>query len=112
MSNLTPEQIKHLSQLMDERWTCEIAKINAVANRSRDERRQEAIAGRAADRLDEALAEIALSTDYAMREDGKVVYWHSDREIISKATSWAPLDRFRLHFHDCPNMQPDWSGPW
>lgn len=70
MSNLTTEQIQHLSRLMDERWTREIAEINAVAQRSRDERRQEAIAGRAADRLDEALAEIALSTDYAIvRQD-------------------------------------------
>lgn len=66
MSYLTPEQIQHLSRLMDERWTREIAEINAVAKRSRDERRQEAIAGRAADRLDEALMEIALSTDYAI----------------------------------------------
>lgn len=70
MSYLTPEQIQHLSRLMDERWTREIAEINAVAKRSRDERRQEAIAGRAADRLDEALMEIALSTDYAIvRQD-------------------------------------------
>lgn len=70
MPYLTPEQIQHLSRLMDERWTREIAEINAVAQRSRDERRQEAIAGRAADRLDEALAEIALSTDYAIvRQD-------------------------------------------
>lgn len=66
MPYLTPEQIQHLSRLMDERWAREIAEINAVAKRSRDERRQEAIAGRAADRLDEALMEIALSTDYAI----------------------------------------------
>lgn len=70
MPYLTPEQIQHLSRLMDERWAREIAEINAVAKRSRDERRQEAIAGRAADRLDEALMEIALSTDYAIvRQD-------------------------------------------
>ena len=69
MSNLTPEQIKHLSRLMDERWAREIEEIGAVAARSRDERRQEAIAGRA-ERLDEALAEVALSTDYAIvRQD-------------------------------------------
>ena len=70
MSNLTPEQIKHLSRLMDERWAREIEEISAVAARSRDERRQEVIAGRAADRLDEALAEVARSTDYAIvRQD-------------------------------------------
>lgn len=66
MSSLTPEQIKHRSRFMDERWAREIAEIGAVAARSRDERRQEAIA----DRLDEALAEVALSTDYAIvRQD-------------------------------------------
>lgn len=32
--------------------------------------------------------------------------------FVSKATAWAPLDRFRLHFHDRPNVQPDWSDPW
>ncbi|MCG3200446.1 MAG: RNA polymerase-binding transcription factor DksA [Gammaproteobacteria bacterium] len=66
MPHLTPEQIQTLDQLMDARWAREIAEIDAVAARSRDERRQEAIAGRAADRLDEALAEVAQSTDYAI----------------------------------------------
>lgn len=66
MAHLTPEQIQHLDEIMDARWTREIAEINAVAARSRDERRQEVIAGRAADRLDEALAEVAQSTDYAI----------------------------------------------
>lgn len=66
MSRLTQAQIDHLRKLMDERWAREIDEIRAVAARSRDERRQEVLAGRAADHLDEALSEIALSTDYAI----------------------------------------------
>lgn len=70
MSDLTHDQIDQLSRMMDERWARELEEIRAVAARSRDERRQEAIAGRAADRIDEALAEVALSSDYAIvRQD-------------------------------------------
>jgi homospermidine synthase len=32
--------------------------------------------------------------------------------IVSKAMNWSPLDRFRLHFYDRPDVQPDWSDPW
>lgn len=70
MPPLTREQIDQLSRLMDERWDREMTEIREVARRSRDERRQEALAGRATDRLDEALMEIALSADYAIvRQD-------------------------------------------
>jgi homospermidine synthase len=32
--------------------------------------------------------------------------------IVSKPMDWSPLDRFRLHFYDRPDMRPDWSDPW
>lgn len=66
MSKLTREQIDELSRRMDERWAREMAEIREVAERSSDDRRQEALAGRAADRLDQALMEIASSSDYAI----------------------------------------------
>lgn len=66
MPTLTQQQIDHLSKLMDERWTREMNEIRAVAERARDDRRQAALAGPAADRLDEALREIAQSADYAV----------------------------------------------
>lgn len=70
MSTLTQQQTDHLSRLMDERWTREMNEIRAVAERARDDRRQAALSGRAADRLDEALREIAQSADYAIvRQD-------------------------------------------
>ena len=70
MSTLSQQQIDHLSRLMDQRWTREMNEIRSVAERSRDDRRQEALAGRAADRLDAALMEIAQSADYAIvRQD-------------------------------------------
>jgi RNA polymerase-binding transcription factor DksA len=70
MSALDREKIDHLCRIMDDRWTREMNEIRAVAERSRDERRQEALVGRAADRLDAALVEIAQSADYAIvRQD-------------------------------------------
>ncbi|MCG3144354.1 MAG: RNA polymerase-binding transcription factor DksA [Gammaproteobacteria bacterium] len=66
MSKLTREQIDELGRRMDERWAREMAEIREVAERSRDDRRQEALVGRAADRLDQALMEIASSSDYAI----------------------------------------------
>jgi RNA polymerase-binding transcription factor DksA len=70
MPRLTPEQIDHLSRRMDERWAREMTEISEVAKRSRDERGQEALTGRAADPIDEALTEIASSADYAIvRQD-------------------------------------------
>lgn len=70
MSGLTSDQIDQLNRLMEERRTREINEIRAVAERSRDDRRQEALAGRAADQLDVALSEIAQSADYAIvRQD-------------------------------------------
>jgi RNA polymerase-binding transcription factor DksA len=69
MAKLTREQIDELTRLMDERWARELAEIQQVAERSRDERRQEALAG-PGDGVDEALAEIAQSADYAIvRQD-------------------------------------------
>ncbi|MBK7250526.1 MAG: TraR/DksA C4-type zinc finger protein [Gammaproteobacteria bacterium] len=70
MSRLTEDQMRQLSGLMDARWDREMKEIRGIAERYRDERRQEVLAGRAADRLDEALAEIALSETYAIvRQD-------------------------------------------
>lgn len=70
MSTLTQQQIDHLRQLMDERFTRELEEIRAVAERARDERRQAALTGREPDRLDEALREIAQSSYYAIvRQD-------------------------------------------
>jgi len=70
MSKLTSAQIEQLARQMDERWAREIEEIRRVAERARDERAQEALAGRAADRLDQALADIAASADYAIvRQD-------------------------------------------
>jgi homospermidine synthase len=32
--------------------------------------------------------------------------------IVSKPLDWSPLDRFRVHFRDRPDVRPDWSDPW
>jgi homospermidine synthase len=32
--------------------------------------------------------------------------------IASKPLNWSPLDRFRLHFYDRPDVRPDWGDPW
>ncbi|MGD9598704.1 MAG: TraR/DksA family transcriptional regulator [Steroidobacteraceae bacterium] len=70
MSGLTQEQVDRLNQLMEERRTRELEEIRAVAERSHDDRRQEVLAGRAADQLDQALGEIAQSAAYAIvRQD-------------------------------------------
>lgn len=62
MSNLTQEQIEHLDRLMDERWTHSLNELE----RSSDERYRGAFAGRAADRLDEALTEMTQAMDDAI----------------------------------------------
>jgi RNA polymerase-binding transcription factor DksA len=70
MSSLTTGQLQHLDALMDARHARELAEIGAIAARSRDERRQQVLVGPAADRLDAALAELALAGEYAMvRQD-------------------------------------------
>lgn len=70
MSSLSREQIDVLCRLMDERWNREVSEIRSVVERSRDDRLQESLAGRAADRLDEALTEIAQRADYVIvRQD-------------------------------------------
>jgi len=70
MSGLSQEQIDRLDQRMEERRTRELEEIRAVAARSHDDRRQEALVGWAADQLDQALGEIAQSADYAIvRQD-------------------------------------------
>lgn len=66
MPPLTPEQIARLSRAMDQRWDREMKEIRDVAQRSRDERYQEALAGPAADRVDAALQEIASNNVYAI----------------------------------------------
>lgn len=70
MDRLTSGQLQHLGALMDARHARELAEINAIAARSRDERRQQALVGPGADRLDAALAEMALASEYAViRQD-------------------------------------------
>lgn len=70
MAHLAPEQIRHLTQLMDERYAREMAEIAAVTARVRSERGQEALAGPPADLLDVALAEVAGDVDAAIiRQD-------------------------------------------
>src|SRR5690606_8219286 len=66
MSTLTQEQIDELSRIMDARWESEMNEIRAVVERARDDRRQAALLGRPADRLDEALREIAQEAPYAI----------------------------------------------
>lgn len=79
MPRLTTEQIKHLDQIMDERFAREMAEINAIAARSRDERRQGMLAGASIDWLDKALTDVALEADYAVvRQDVEDV-----RDIIA-----------------------------
>lgn len=79
MHRLSDEQIRYLGETMDERFEREMEEIAAVAARARDERAQEQLAGRPADRLDAALAEMALAADYAViRQDVQDV-----RDIIA-----------------------------
>ena len=66
MSTLSPDQLDALRRMMDERWARELHEIRSVAERSIDDRLQQALAGRAADRLDEALAEIWQRSDHAI----------------------------------------------
>jgi len=70
MSSLSREQIDVPCRLMDERWNREVSEIRSVVERSRDDRLQESLAGRAADRLDEALTGIAQRAAYVIvRQD-------------------------------------------
>lgn len=79
MHSLSDEQIRYLGETMDERFEREMEEIAAVAARARDERAQEQLAGRPADQLDAALAEMALAADYAViRQDVQDV-----RDIIA-----------------------------
>lgn len=70
MATLTPEQLKRLTRLMDERFVREMEEIEAVVTRARSERGQESLAGHPADLLDVALAEVAGDADAAVvRQD-------------------------------------------
>lgn len=66
MAKLTAEQLRRLDQIMGERFTREMEEINAIAARSRDEQGQVLQAGDPPDRLDKALADVALEADYAI----------------------------------------------
>ncbi len=66
MSHLTQEQTERLSELMDERYERELEEINAIAARTKDERRQQALASRSADSVDSVLAQIVRASDYAV----------------------------------------------
>ncbi len=70
MAKLSAEQIQHLHGMMAERFDREIKEINSVLSRSRNDRQQETLAGKPADQLDAALAEVALAADFAVvRQD-------------------------------------------
>jgi RNA polymerase-binding transcription factor DksA len=62
MATLTPQQIKHLSELMDIRFAREIEEIRAVRARTRDERD----AWLPADWIDAALVDAPLAADDAV----------------------------------------------
>lgn len=62
MATLTPQQMKHLSELMDIRFAREIEEIRAVRARTRDERD----AGLPADWIDAALVDATLAADDAV----------------------------------------------
>ena len=32
--------------------------------------------------------------------------------VVSKRLDWSPLDRFKLHYFDRPDVNPDWDDPW
>ncbi len=79
MPSLSTQQIQHLTGLMDQRYAREMKEIGSVVARSRDEQRQEIMAGRPSDMLDAALAEMTLAADYAVvRQDVQDV-----RDIIA-----------------------------
>lgn len=70
MSELTAEQMRHLSELMDQRYAREMEQIAGIAARSQEERGQQLEAGRPAEQVDAILAELARATDFAMlRQD-------------------------------------------
>ena len=62
MATLTPEQIRHLSKLMDERYERERKEILAVTQRAREQVDEDV----SADWVDAALAESTLAADDAM----------------------------------------------
>lgn len=62
MTTLTRQQIRHLSELMDVRYTREIHEIRVVRDRARDQR-DEAVP---ADWIDAALVESTLAADDAV----------------------------------------------
>lgn len=66
MSPLSQEQVDRLTKLMDERYEREIEEINAIAARTHDERRQQALSSRAADSVDTVLAQMVRASDYAV----------------------------------------------
>lgn len=70
MTTLSQDQIDALRRAMDDRWDRELREIHSVAERSIDDRLQQALAGPPADQLDEALAEIWQRSDHAIvRQD-------------------------------------------
>lgn len=61
---LTQQQIEHLAGLMEERRRREMSEISSVAERSRDERSQQALTG--GETQDEILKEMMQHADYAV----------------------------------------------
>lgn len=66
MSHLTQEQTDRLTELMDERYARELKEIDAIAARTKDERRQQALSSRSADSVDAVLAQMVRASDYAV----------------------------------------------
>lgn len=66
MSRLSQQQIDHLSQLMNERWTREFSEIRSLLAGMGELRRGTALGERAADASDEALLDSLSATDEAL----------------------------------------------
>lgn len=63
---LTPQQIRHLSGLMDERWAREMREIRSLVEGMDEERQRAALGERAADSSDEALLDTLTRIDEAL----------------------------------------------
>ncbi len=66
MSGLSQAQIEHLTQLMDERWTRELAELRSLDTRDGELRQQALLGEREADTADEALLNSLAATNDAL----------------------------------------------
>ncbi|SFW13506.1 transcriptional regulator, TraR/DksA family [Nitrosovibrio sp. Nv17] len=66
MPALTQQQIDHLDELMDQRWTREFSEIRTLLSGLGEERQRVALGERAADTSDEALLDTLSAIDEAL----------------------------------------------